>query len=191
MKNTLIVLILTFSTYCYGQKAYGPIEFGMSKKEVKTIARSAENMRMIGGQVHTEILGQKYFGTLEFDNLELAAIGFQHFTGNTAAYNHNYSMYTTTFLEKDINELMEFFTTQYGERYSGSGFVHPRSIDISDAIICGAWQADGKTIYLREVSVNAVTYPQIIIYNSEYLKQKSEQHSTSDKEDTEETKKMF
>jgi hypothetical protein len=193
MKKFTLTIVFAFYIFAVfsQEKAFGPLNFGMSKNEAKEAVRNSNNMKLLTGQVHTEILGDKYFGYMEFDESGLVGIGFNNYRGNTAAYMRNYNSYGISDLENDVNEIIELLTDEFGEMTEGEGFVHPGAIDINRTKIAGVWANDYKIIYLNEVNINAVTYPQIVIYKKSYLNQKGRQLNAVKSEEVEETKKMF
>lgn len=195
MKKLIFTIVFcAFFTAAFSQeKAFGPINFGMTKSEVKEAIKNSENIKFFGGQLTTEILGDKYFGNFVYnkEGMGLAGLWLQHYGGNMAAYSRNYGGYNTTELEADINSLFELLKEQYGEPVVNNGFIHPGSTETNRASIVAVWIAGEKHVRLVEKNMNAVVFPQIAIFDKTFMEKWGESVQEVTEQEKEKTKSMF
>lgn len=175
------------------EKAFGPLNFGMKKNEVKAAIKASENMKLMGGQLMTELLGEKYFGTFVYneDGMGLVGLWVHHYGGNIAAYNRNYNAYNTTDLEADINSLFQLLNEQYGQPIIDKGFVHPGSTETNRPATVAIWISGEKHIRLIERNMNSVVYPQIAIFDKTFMEKWGESIEEVTEQEKEKTKSMF
>jgi hypothetical protein len=195
MKNLSLTIIFALLQMAISAqtKALGPINFGMQPKAVKSAVRSSDDMKLMGGQLFTQLLGQKYFGTFVYNENGTGLVGLwiHHYRGNLAGYSRNYNAYNTTELENDIAALAKLFNEQFGEPTIWNGFIHPGSTEVNRAALVGTWVADGKHIRLLERNFNGVDYPQIAIFDKTFMDELGENINEADQKEVEKTKSMF
>lgn len=177
MKPIIIIVLLFVALNLSAQdslKAFGPIKFGMSKEEVKKAVKATEGMKLLTGQIHTDILGKRYWGIPEFDSHGFVAIMLNHYTGNWSALFRNYTKYQASDCEFDMNSLSKLFKDQYGEPSFYKGFTHPGFLEVGKRYLAGEWGDKIKIVQLWEQYINTVAYPSIVII----LRKRAELNST-------------
>jgi len=194
MKTLFVLLIMVMAMTINAQeprKAFGPINFGMTKEEVRKAVKATDGMKMLTGQLHTFILGDKYWGYPEYDANGFVAIMLNHYTGNMCSLARNFTKYQASDFETDINSLIKLFNDQYGESYYFRGYVNPGFLEMGKKILIGGWKDDVKVVQIWEEYVSAVAYPVIIICSKEKAELNGRILNTVKQIDEVKTKELF
>lgn len=189
---TFVLLLIVFDLTAQDSlKAFGPIKFRMTKKELIEAVKESSNMVMVAGQVRTKILGKLYYGIPEYIGGRFAAISISHYLGNVSAMAGNQVNYSPKDCENDINELISFFTSQYGKPKELNGYKPVAEISLGRMARIAAWEDSIKYVQVWETNFNWIGYPTILISKknvSKILKDLKDKYNEIDKE---ETKKLF
>ena len=192
MKSLITLLFVCMAINLVAQdslKAFGPIKFRMTKDELVKAVRASDNMKMVAGQVQTNILGDKYYGIPEYIGGRFCAINMSHFLGNVSAMARNYVNYSPKECEGDINDLIEFFSKQYGEPTELVGYKPVSEISLGRMMRVAAWDDGVKYVQVWETNINEIGYPTILISKkkvSDILKELGDKYKEIDKEKTKE-----
>ncbi len=193
-KITFIIIITLIVNFAFAQepiKAYGTINFGMTKSEIKKAVKTDDNLKIISGKIITEIFGEKYFGAFDYEKGKMERLWLHHYQANLAGYHRKYNVYTINRLEGDLDKIYKFFTEQYGEPISPFKYTHPADIDPFGFSICSTWIDGERIIMLYERSYNSVVYPQISLLTKSYFDKVVDNQTEIMEEDKQQTKEMF
>lgn len=190
MKNFIFIFCLVLFTSLKAQKAYGPINFGMSMEQIKEAASGAVNITYRGTLI-TKILGVPYSGLpIVIDN-KLEEISFHHRPADSLEFARDFITYQHSDFEREINDLIGFFTEIAGKPTEFRGYIPPLMLDAKRSTVIATWKGEHRVIQLLENNKRTIPYPEIRVISRSFYDLETGLKSTLKDVNRKITKGMF